>query len=200
MRPICARKVRWQVVNGGNFLIWAAWTGLPDHSPLLCCSYLVHLTSHGARVFDPCQPVPTCQGESQPLSWIFWGCLWSVSSCHCGTLLHVVAHHKRGPAKLRPHQDGVDSGQVCSGKHLSVRDLVLPFDVEQFSETGCVEVIQLLIKTLVHCPRFADIEECGENDCSVHRQLCLWIDAGVWCQTLACSPPHQWGQCAAKID
>ena len=40
-------------------------------------------------------------------------------------------------------QEVVDAGQACSGKDLSVWNPILPLDVEEFSETGCVEVVQL---------------------------------------------------------
>ena len=42
----------------------------------------------------------------------------------------------------------------CSGKDLSVWNPVLPLDVEEFPEAGCVEVMHLPGMALVHCPRF----------------------------------------------
>ena len=67
----------------------------------------------------------------------------------------------------------MDAGKACLSKDLSVQDLVLPLDVEESSESGCVEVIQLPGVMLTHCPRFSGVNQHGEFYCSVHLQLGL---------------------------
>ena len=80
----------------------------------------------------------------------------------------------------------MDAGQVCLSKDLSVRDLVLPLDVEESSEAGCVEVIQLPGVTLIHCPRFTGVKQRGEYYCLY--TFCL--ACRLLFQTLACSLPN----------
>ena len=50
-------------------------------------------------------------------------------------------------------------------------DLVLSLDVEESSEAGCVEVIQLPGVTLIHCQRLTRVKQRGEYYCPVHLQL-----------------------------
>ena len=67
----------------------------------------------------------------------------------------------------------MDVGQAYLSKDLSVRDLVLPLDVEESSDAGCVEVTQLPGVTLIHCPRFTGVKQRGEYYCPVHLLLGL---------------------------
>ena len=72
-------------------------------------------------------------------------------------------------------------------KDLSVQDLVLPLDVEESSEAGCVEVIKLPGVTLIHCPHFTGAKQRVEYCYPVHLQFQLMP---VLFQTLACSLPN----------
>ena len=62
-------------------------------------------------------------------------------------------------------------------KDLSVMDLVLLLEVEEYFKAGCVEVIQLPGITLIQCPRFTGVKQRGEYCCPVHIQLDLQTNA-----------------------
>ena len=66
-------------------------------------------------------------------------------------------------------------------KDLSVRDLVLPLDIEESSEAGCV--------TLIHCPRFTGIKQSGSTIALYTFSLVCRIMPLLF-QTLACSLPN----------
>ena len=40
-----------------------------------------------------------------------------------------------------------------------------------------MKAIESLGMSLIHCPSFACIQKCGENDCTVHLQFCVLTDA-----------------------
>ena len=82
-----------------------------------------------------------------------------------------------GPAELGLHQDGVDTGEVCTGKDLGVGNLFLPLDAENPPEAGGVEVVQLPCMPLVDCPCFAALEKGGEDCISVYLGLDFGCDA-----------------------
>ena len=71
-------------------------------------------------------------------------------------------------------QEVVDAGQACSGKDLSVWNPILPLDVEEFPEVGCVEVVQLPGMAWVHCICFTCVQQRMEYYCPVYLQLLLF--------------------------
>ena len=79
------------------------------------------------------------------------------------------------PAHLRPglHRDSVDAGQASSGEYLSVWNLVLLLDFEEFSMPACVEMLPFLGVALANCPSVTCVEQLRDYYCPVYRQLCL---------------------------
>ena len=74
-------------------------------------------------------------------------------------------------------------------KDLSVRDLVLPLDVEESSEAGCVEAVQLPAVTLIHCPRFTGVKQSGSTIVLYIFSLVCRLMPLLF-QALACSLPN----------
>ena len=52
----------------------------------------------------------------------------------------------------------VDARYVCLFQDCSIRNFVLPADVQEIAETSEVEMIDLPLVFLVYCPGFAAIE------------------------------------------
>ena len=69
------------------------------------------------------------------------------------------ADHMTSPPWLSLYENAVNAREVCFGEHLSVRNLILPFDVEEVSETHSVEVVQLVGMADVYGPDFASIQQ-----------------------------------------
>ena len=53
----------------------------------------------------------------------------------------------------------MNAREVCFGEHLSVWNLILPFDVDEFSEAHGAEVVQLVSMAAIHSPGFTSIQQ-----------------------------------------
>ena len=71
----------------------------------------------------------------------------------------------------------MNAGEVCFGEHPSVQNLILPFDVEEFSEAHSVEVVQLNGMAAVHSPGFASMQEGWNHYSLVDLQFGLKSDS-----------------------
>ena len=75
------------------------------------------------------------------------------------------------PAKSTFQDQGFDAGRLGHVEDLSVRNTVLPFDVQDGPQAAQMEALQLLQVSPVQGPCLTTIEEAGENDRPVHLEL-----------------------------
>ncbi len=64
------------------------------------------------------------------------------------------------PSCLSFTHDGNDVGEVRSLQNLGVRNLVLPADVENVTETREMELLEKFLMSSVNGPSFTDVEKC----------------------------------------
>ena len=68
----------------------------------------------------------------------------------------------------------MNAREVCFGEHLSVWNLILPYDAEEFPEAHSVEVVQLVGMVVVYGLGFASIQQ-GWNHYKPCRPL-VWFE------------------------
>ena len=76
-----------------------------------------------------------------------------------------------GPSGVSFLQEGVDPGDAGPFQDLRVWNLVLPLNMEEFTEADQVEVIELFGVSVVDSPGLASVGESSENHCTVDLQL-----------------------------
>lgn len=69
--------------------------------------------------------------------------------------------------------DSLDSHGICSSQYIIVSDIVIPTDVQGWSQFCLMKDLKSVFLLLICCPSLTAVEQCWKHNSLIHHNFCL---------------------------